>query len=513
VTGGKVIQVDVIAGRCEVDGAARRVCAFDPLANLPMVDRCASRLVLGGAADLDSDDMLSLLREARRVLDFGGVLELEGPAARATARSLDPTDPESGADRLARYAGLKLQSTGPTWTLLRACTESPGPYPLVSILVPGYRPTYLDETLNSAREQTWQNVEILVGDDSRGDEVRNITTRHSAADPRVRYIGEVPEHGSLANHYHLLSESKGSYVKILNDDDLLDPDCVERMARCLAAFPHVSLVTSHRRKIDSGGRLLEDDSATARRVGTDSIIDGASAAGDVLRLGYNWIGEPTTTMFRATAIDTPTPFGVGDQPARASGDLALWLKLLGRGDLVYLTDTLSSFRQHEGQRQKQEEFLEIAEAAQDQTFAVARSLGLDQPRTAPFIATPIAIRPWWPERARELVAGLTTDNAHESLAALQRELDDDMAMAVLRAHVALNDGDAETAVTVLDQALENNPTAVEAIKLMAIALLHLDAFEMAHKMLWLAHKICPHDEDTAATKAALEEALGQRVPA
>ena len=491
MTPGAAIHVDLAEGTCEFDSPGRPGCAFDPHGNLPLAGRCASRVVLAGTADLATADVLSLLREGRRVLEFGGVLELEGVVAEAVARSLaqqGPTDPQVGAHRLARYVGLKLESTGQNWRLQREPVEPAAPTPLVSILIPGYRPTYLDMVLDSARQQTWQNVEILVGDDSRGHEVREITSRHSAIDPRVRYIGEVPEKGGLPNLHHLLSEATGSYIKILNDDDLLHPACAERMARCLDAFPEVTLVTSHRQNIDSEGRTLDDGSATARRLGADSIIDGASAAGDVLRLGYNWIGEPTTTMFRAASIDTPTPFGVDDHSARTSGDLALWLKLLGRGDLVYLADTLSYFRQHDDQRQKEAEFLEIAESAQEETFAIARSLGLDQPRTLPLLSTPIEIRPWWPAIAQDLVANLTLDNAAQNLAALDRELPGDMAVAMLKAHLALNTGDPETAVTLLDQALEQNPAAVDAIKLMAIALLHLDALEMAHQMLWLVEQ-------------------------
>lgn len=513
MTCGRVIFADFASGRYEIDAPDRSLCLFDPRMNLPLRDRSVSRLVISGTGDLSTAELLSALREGRRVLDFGGVLELEADTAARAADSLDADDPEAGASRLARFVGLKLERTGPTWTLSRQPVENPGPDPLVSILVPGYRTTFLDDVLDSARAQTWQNIEILVGDDSRGDIVRDITLRHAADDPRVCYIGEVPEPGGLANLHHLLDEARGAYIKILNDDDLLHPSCVERMAGCLGAYPAVTLVTSHRQNIDSEGRSLDDGPATARRVATDSIIDGASAAGDVLRLGYNWIGEPSTTMFRRASIDTPTPFGVADHTARTSGDLALWLKLLGRGDLVYLTDSLSYFRQHDDQRQKQADFLEIAEVAQDESFRIARSLGLGQPRADRFVSTPIELRPWWSKRAQDLVAGLTLDNADEVLAALEEELPRNTAIAVLKAQVALGTGDPEAAVTILDDTVDHDPGAVDALKLMAVAMLHLEAPALAHRMLWVAHELCPHDEDTEATLGALEDVLGEQMPA
>ena len=85
-------------------------------------------------------------------------------------------------------------------------------------------------------------------------------------------------------------------------------------------------------------------------------------------------------------------------------------------------------------------------------------------------------------------------------------------MALLRAQVALANNDPTSAVTMLDGAAERHPDSVAVVKLIAIALLQLGAVPLAHRMLWLASKLCPHDNDTIATIEALTEAMSEPVP-
>jgi len=487
---------------------------FDIGANLPVASSSLDTITLPTNAPTDAAGALSLLRECRRALRAGGVVVvtsgwLESAAiAVGEADHLHAIEPPTSdpADRLARYCGLRLDAAQHP-RLHRPDPAQLSAEPLVSILVPGYRVAYLEEVLRSATEQTWTHVEILVGDDCETDEVESFTRAYAARDDRVRYIGRADERGGRPNMIHLLREASGELIKFLNDDDVLDVRCVERMVRCLLTMPSVTLVTSHRQPIDAVGRELSALTRTKRRVAGDSGIAGSSAARDLIELRYNWIGEPTTTMFRRSDLETEVPFGVGDAVVRSSGDYALWLKLLSRGDLVYLADTLSYFRQHEGQRQKQPEFMAIAEHGHERIIGAARALGLDEPRAASFVATPLNVRPWWSPRAQRLVMDLTLDNASDSLDELEKELPGDTVVDLLRAQAALNTGDPESAVSILDEAADRDRGSVAVLKLLAIALLHLDAKPAAQRILWLAEDMCPHDEDASALLGLLWDEL------
>lgn len=293
--------------------------------------------------------------------------------------------------------------------------------PLVSILIAAYRPEFLDEALRSASAQTWPNIEILVGDDCPTEQVREIVERRAAEDGRIVYERNPLPTGTRRNYYRLFERAKGEYLKYLNDDDVLHPTVVERMARTLNAMPRVTLVTSHRRRISSTGRRLPDDGSTKRPVIEDSIIDGPGAASSMLATAINWIGEPSTTMYRRSDItdNEPELYAFAGRAAIENGDVTLWTRLLSRGDLCYLSDTLSFFRQHPGQVQAAPEFLSRAVAAWERICFDGKRMGMVGPAQRTPRVTRLGIRPWWSSQVATIVAAAeAVSNAGDAASAL-----------------------------------------------------------------------------------------------
>ena len=63
----------------------------------------------------------------------------------------------------------------------------------------------------------------------------------------------------------------------------------------------------------------------------------------------NYIGEPTTVLFRKS--DLTEPYGMFDQRRYLCNvDVASWLSLLSKGKAVYIAETLSYFRLHSNQQ-------------------------------------------------------------------------------------------------------------------------------------------------------------------
>ncbi|MDF3936913.1 glycosyltransferase [Pseudomonas citronellolis] len=252
-------------------------------------------------------------------------------------------------------------------------------HPLVSIAIPAYSPQFFEEALRSAIGQSYPNLEVVVTDDCRGDGIRRIVERCAAqTQVPIRYFHNAEQLGGLRNLSRCLEESSGLYVKFLNDDDLLREDCVERMAAVLQNNPEVALVTSRRRLIDAEGRQLADVLETFELFREDVQLAG----GDIVSLlgdrPLNFIGEPSTVMFRrAQLIDkAPNLCALGGVVIRAINDLALYTNLLQHGDLAYLHEPLSSFRRHGAQRQAQADMAELFRQGSDNFFAKVRELGL-----------------------------------------------------------------------------------------------------------------------------------------
>ncbi len=123
--------------------------------------------------------------------------------------------------------------------------------PLVSIVVPTYetKKEFLDDLLNCVVQQTYQNWELVLADASHSDLVeKNVAifkTEHAddlkgdKAD-RIRYIRLKENKGISDNTNAAIREAKGDYIALLDHDDLLTFDALEKMTERLVCDPNAA---------------------------------------------------------------------------------------------------------------------------------------------------------------------------------------------------------------------------------------------------------------------------------
>lgn len=228
---------------------------------------------------------------------------------------------------------------------------SPASLPLVSILIPTHnRPDYLEIALKSALAQTYENIEIIVSDNSDDELSLERLAPYRAAHPNIHYFRSI---GATAteNGRICLDHATGEFVNYLMDDDVHLPTKISRMMHYFLTLPEIGLVTSSRQLIDKDGNFLPAAPATQRLVEVDSRINGTALGDIVLTNGKNVIGEPTTVLLRRADILA----GFGQFCGRqyfALSDVATWLSILADRDCVYLPEALSHFRMHPNQDQR-----------------------------------------------------------------------------------------------------------------------------------------------------------------
>ena len=261
--------------------------------------------------------------------------------------------------------------------------------PLVSLLIPAYNPRFFRQALESALAQTWRRLEIIVCDDDSTGAIRAIVSEYER-DERLQCFVNETRQGGLGNYLRCFEAARGDYVKFLNDDDLLEPECVARMVAVYQSVEGVRLVTSRRRCIGENGEALGDLPGARPIARADTLFEGRSLASVILRQRLNFIGEPSSTMFRKQDLHFITPqwMSFGGSPSLGAGDVAAWLNLMSQGDVVYLADTLSSLRLHGAQRQHDADVRAGGEATWDSLVWHGRRLGL------------LASRLGWTARAR-----------------------------------------------------------------------------------------------------------------
>lgn len=106
--------------------------------------------------------------------------------------------------------------------------------PLVSIIVITYNSSkYLLETLESAKAQTYQNIELIISDDASADDTVEVC-RKWVEDNKGRFVRTeiitVPENtGIPANCNRGVRAAKGEWVKLIAGDDVMDKDLIQKL--------------------------------------------------------------------------------------------------------------------------------------------------------------------------------------------------------------------------------------------------------------------------------------------
>jgi len=99
----------------------------------------------------------------------------------------------------------------------------------VSILIPVYnRENLIEETVQSALNQTYKNIEIIVVDNQSTDNTWEILQKLASQDERIKIFQNKTNIGPVKNWKRCIDEATGEYGKILWSDDLIAPEFLEK---------------------------------------------------------------------------------------------------------------------------------------------------------------------------------------------------------------------------------------------------------------------------------------------
>ncbi|MBQ4417525.1 MAG: glycosyltransferase, partial [Butyrivibrio sp.] len=100
----------------------------------------------------------------------------------------------------------------------------------VSVIIPIYnRERFLEESVNSALNQTYGNIEVILVDDGSTDRSHEICQEWYGALEQVRILRHPENMGQAAAVNDGIKAAKGTYITVLHSDDALLPDAVEQM--------------------------------------------------------------------------------------------------------------------------------------------------------------------------------------------------------------------------------------------------------------------------------------------
>lgn len=127
--------------------------------------------------------------------------------------------------------------------------------PLITVIVPVYNiEKYLERCVNSIRNQTYKNLEILLVDDGSTDKSSEMCDVFAAEDDRVRAIHK--ENGGSSSARNLgITQAKGEYLGFVDSDDYISENMYELLMSALQEYD-AEIAQAGRDEIDEEGNML-----------------------------------------------------------------------------------------------------------------------------------------------------------------------------------------------------------------------------------------------------------------
>jgi glycosyltransferase involved in cell wall biosynthesis len=209
-------------------------------------------------------------------------------------------------------------------------------FPLVSVVTPFYNTAdFLSECIESVLAQTYPQFEYLLVDNQSTDGSAAIAAEYAEKDPRIRvirnakFVGQVPNYNGALRHV----APKARYVKVVQADDWIFPECLERMVAIGESHPTAAIISSYRLR---GGEVC----------GTGiewpvECISGRSVSRMQLLDGRFLFGSPTTLLYRSDLLAKREPFY---SECSLHEDTELCYEVLAEADLGFVHQVLSFSR-------------------------------------------------------------------------------------------------------------------------------------------------------------------------
>lgn len=226
--------------------------------------------------------------------------------------------------------------------------------PLVSVLIPAYNhERYVADTLDSVKNQSYRNMEVIVLNDGSSDGTAEIIRGFVEANPaqfkRLLFVDKKNE-GITRTLNQGLQLAEGEFIFIIaSDDQLADPGAIEKLVRIITASDSIGMACGDAHFISPSGELIEkvrNSHSTGSFVrfnfpqsfGLDVDTDFGSYKS--LLLG-NYI--PGGVLIRKSVYDR---IGTYD-PGKILEDYGFWLSLSKQYRIVLHPEVLLNYRVHE----------------------------------------------------------------------------------------------------------------------------------------------------------------------
>ncbi|HPH85715.1 MAG TPA: glycosyltransferase family 2 protein [Ferruginibacter sp.] len=199
--------------------------------------------------------------------------------------------------------------------------------PLISICIPAYKnDKYLEVLLNSISNQTFRDFEVIITDDSPGNEVESLCNNfHDKF--RLTYLKNIPSKGSPANWNAAIKKASGRWIKIMHDDDWFSNNkSLDRFARAINENPGINFIFSGFSEYENGKAISIDQ--------LPKNIQLKLKRTALTLFKKNYIGHPSTTLIKNNLTEWY------DENIKWVVDFEFYIRVLKTNSFSYIDEPL-----------------------------------------------------------------------------------------------------------------------------------------------------------------------------
>lgn len=193
------------------------------------------------------------------------------------------------------------------------------PLPLVSVIIPAYNAEqFVERTLSSVLNQTYQNLEVIVVNDGSHDRTAEIVSEMAHRDERIILLQQ-PNSGVAAARNLGIQHSRGEFIAPIDADDIWHPENIAKQVNCaLEGGSSVGMVYSWSIYIDE----------------TDAPLGGFRAFSITKNVFqtlvcHNFLGNASASLIRCSCLEKVGSYNTNLRTQNAQGceDWDLYLRL------------------------------------------------------------------------------------------------------------------------------------------------------------------------------------------
>lgn len=190
--------------------------------------------------------------------------------------------------------------------------------PLVSVIMATFneKPQYIEESIGSLINQSYENLEILVADDSSNQQTIHTIDKLAGTDERIHIIRDAQRMGFVPALNKAMQECHGEFVARMDGDDISLKDRIEKEVNYLISHPEIDVIGGFMNIIDGESKLI------AERV---YPLGGFKLT--TWTLFRSPFAHPTVMMRRKVIEDN----NFYDADQKKAEDIEFWLRLKNKG--------------------------------------------------------------------------------------------------------------------------------------------------------------------------------------